>query len=90
MPSRARALALTRLRSPASKRMLPCIGWTSPETASSVVVFPAPLAPSKRDDLSRLDDDVEAAYHCGAVVSGGQAVDLEHGRAHVVPACVGL
>jgi len=23
---------LTRLKSPDSKRMLPCIGWTSPET----------------------------------------------------------
>ena len=68
----------------------PAIGWTRPETARSVVVFPAPLAPSSATTSPGCDDEVEAAHHCGAVVSGGQAVDLEHGRAHVVPACVGL
>ena len=36
-------------------------GATSPEIARSVVVLPAPLAPSKRDDLPCADVEIESS-----------------------------
>ena len=41
------ALGCTRCRSRPSKRITPSIGCTRPETARSVVVLPAPFAPSR-------------------------------------------
>src|SRR5581483_9906009 len=43
---RARALGELRARSRPSSRTRPPMGFTSPETARSVVVLPAPFAPS--------------------------------------------
>ena len=65
--------------------MLPCIGWTRPETARSVVVFPAPLAPSSATTSPGCDGEVEVADDGRAVVAGGQAVDLEHGCSSRTP-----
>src|SRR5580765_5400849 len=46
IPSRARALGDVRARSSPPNRTRPAIGRTRPETTRSVVVLPAPFAPS--------------------------------------------
>ena len=55
---------------------------TSPEIARSVVVLPAPLAPSSATTSPGADVEVEVAHDRRAVVAGGQPVD----RAPHVPA----
>ena len=44
------------------------------------------VRPEQGDDLAGRDVEVDVADHRGAVVPGGQAFELEHRRAHVVPA----
>ena len=56
-----------------------------PETARSVVVLPAPFAPRSATTRPAATIEVEVADDGGGVVAGRQAVDLQHGRAHVVP-----
>ena len=59
--------------------MRPSSGWTRPEIARSVVVLPAPLAPSRATTSPGGDGEVEVADHGRPLVAGGEALEGDHG-----------
>ncbi len=59
-PMRATALALMLEVSFPSTVIVPAIGWTIPEMARSVVVLPAPFAPSRATTSPGATDSVRS------------------------------
>ena len=61
--------------------MRPADGLTMPEMTRSVVVLPAPLAPSSATTSPAVDREVHVPDDSGLVVARSQPFDLKH-RAH--------